>query len=235
MIKSMKIERVSMDQLVPAEYNPRKILRKGDPGYEKLKKSLLEFGEVLPIVWNKQTGHIVGGHQRYFIYVDEGREGAHVSVVDLPIEKEKALNITLNNSKVGGEWDNEKLADLVKEMESVDIELTGFDTEDIDALLESLEEFVEDAAPPVIEGDQSNEDAAAESDQSNEESVTVLPPGEEPEPYEEDPEAVVQITIGHLRFPVEKHLYNPWFKELTDTKGGNMDEMIEEIMIRLGM
>jgi ParB-like chromosome segregation protein Spo0J len=42
--------------LTPADYNPRKDLRPGDPDYEKLKRSLTEFGYVEPVIWNKTTG-----------------------------------------------------------------------------------------------------------------------------------------------------------------------------------
>lgn len=60
----MRIERKRIDELRPAIYNPRKDLRPGDLDYEKLKRSLSEYGCVEPVIWNERTGHIVGGHQR---------------------------------------------------------------------------------------------------------------------------------------------------------------------------
>ncbi|MFY9379208.1 MAG: ParB N-terminal domain-containing protein, partial [Acutalibacteraceae bacterium] len=61
----MQVNKIPISQLNPAKYNPRKDLQPGDPEYEKLKRSMQEFGYVEPIVWNKRTGNIVGGHQRY--------------------------------------------------------------------------------------------------------------------------------------------------------------------------
>jgi hypothetical protein len=43
-----------LDDLFPAEYNPRKALKAGDPEYEKLKRSIIEFGLVEPLIWNER-------------------------------------------------------------------------------------------------------------------------------------------------------------------------------------
>ena len=61
----MQIEKISISKLNPAKYNPRKDLKPGDAEYEKLKRSIEEFGYVEPIIWNKKTGNIIGGHQRF--------------------------------------------------------------------------------------------------------------------------------------------------------------------------
>ena len=70
----MEIERRKVDELKAAEYNPRKDLRPGDAEYEKLKRSIQEFGYVEPVIWNKRTGTIVGGHQRLKVMKDLGYE-----------------------------------------------------------------------------------------------------------------------------------------------------------------
>ena len=46
----MQVSKIPIDQLNPAAYNPRKDLQPGDPEYEKLKRSMQEFGYVEPIV-----------------------------------------------------------------------------------------------------------------------------------------------------------------------------------------
>jgi len=132
----MRIERVALSRLNPAAYNPRVDLQPGDPEYEKLKRSLDEFGLVEPVVWNRRTGNIVGGHQRFKLLVARGDTHAPVSVVDLSPEREKALNIALN--KISGAWDQAKLAALLDELVKTpgfDIELTGFDPPEVDLLL----------------------------------------------------------------------------------------------------
>ena len=123
----MEIERRKVDELKAAEYNPRKDLRPGDAEYEKLKRSIQEFGYVEPVIWNKRTGTVVGGHQRLKVMKDLGYEEVDCVVVDLDEKKEKALNIALN--KISGEWDNDLLANLLRDLDGsgYDITLTGFE------------------------------------------------------------------------------------------------------------
>ncbi len=56
----MLIQKVSADRLNPAAYNPRRDLKPGDKDYEKLKRSIEEFGFVEPVVWNRRTGFVDG-------------------------------------------------------------------------------------------------------------------------------------------------------------------------------
>ena len=88
----MNIQKVSADRLNPAAYNPRRDLKPGDKDYEKLKRSIEEFGFVEPVVWNRRTGFVVGGHQRLKVLLDMGETEIDCVVVDLEPEKEKALN-----------------------------------------------------------------------------------------------------------------------------------------------
>ncbi|WP_305953446.1 hypothetical protein [Paenibacillus sp. P32E] len=55
----MILKTISIEQINAATYNPRIDLKPGDPEYEKLRRSLDEFGYVDPIVWNEQTGNMV--------------------------------------------------------------------------------------------------------------------------------------------------------------------------------
>ncbi|NMB42118.1 MAG: DNA modification methylase, partial [Firmicutes bacterium] len=134
----MEIQKLPLEKLNPAKYNPRKDLKPGDPEYEKLKKSMETFGYVEPIVWNKRTGQIVGGHQRLKILQHQGATEIECVVVDLNETQEKALNITLN--KVSGDWDLPKLADLISELDNgiFDITLTGFDAAEIEDLFSKV-------------------------------------------------------------------------------------------------
>lgn len=130
----MQIEKKKTAELLPADYNPRKDLKPGDAEYEKLKRSLEQFGYVEPVIWNKNTGRVVGGHQRLKVLIDMGMTEVDCVVVELDEEKEKALNIALN--KISGEWDNDKLALLISDLQGVDfdVSLTGFDPEEIEDL-----------------------------------------------------------------------------------------------------
>lgn len=142
----MDIQKIKAELLNPAAYNPRKDLKPGDSEYEKLKRSISEFGFVEPVVWNKQTGNVVGGHQRLKVMLDLGHAEIDCVVVDLDPQKEKALNIALN--KIQGDWDTEKLAALVADLDAsaFDVSLTGFEAAEIDELMDKFyaKEAVED-------------------------------------------------------------------------------------------
>lgn len=126
----MKLEKVKITDLVYAEYNPRKALKKGDSEYEKIKKSIQEFGYVDPIIINKDNT-IIGGHQRTTVLFDLGYKEVDVIRLDLDKTKEKALNIALN--KISGEWDYDALERLLDELkdEDFDLGITGFDLDDV--------------------------------------------------------------------------------------------------------
>ncbi len=130
----MIIEKKNVTELLPAEYNPRKDLKPGDAEYEKLKRSITEFGYVEPVIWNRNTQKVVGGHQRLKVLMDMGITEVECVVVEMDAEKEKALNIALN--KISGEWDKDKLALLITDLQGTDfdVSLTGFEPAEIDAL-----------------------------------------------------------------------------------------------------
>ena len=136
----MRIERKKISELIPAQYNPRKDIKPGDAEYEKLKRSLEEFGYVEPVIWNERTGYVVGGHQRLKVLRQLGETEIDCVIVDLSEAQEKALNIALN--KINNSWDNEKLNALLEDLQSTDIDitLTGFDLNEIDSLLSDDDE-----------------------------------------------------------------------------------------------
>jgi len=94
----MNIEKIGADLLQPAKYNPRKDLKPGDAEYEKIKRSIEEFGYVEPVIWNKTTGNVVGGHQRLKVLLELGQSEVDCVVVELDEQREKALNVALNCS-----------------------------------------------------------------------------------------------------------------------------------------
>lgn len=133
----MEIKELSLKELKPAAYNPRKKLKKGDKEYEKIKQSLLKFGYVDPIIVNKDMT-VIGGHQRLTVLKDLDYETAKCVIVNLPKEDEKALNIALN--KITGQWDEALLADLLLDLQESDfnLDLTGFEPPEIDDILSNV-------------------------------------------------------------------------------------------------
>ncbi|WP_295031658.1 ParB N-terminal domain-containing protein [uncultured Methanobrevibacter sp.] len=146
----MEMETIKITDLKPAEYNPRRI---SDEDYQKLKNSISTFGLVDPIIVNLKNMHIVGGHQRYDVLLEEhmldndflaelpmirlGDVGFVFTDTNLSIaddDHEKALNLALN--KISGEWDEQKLQPLLEELElsPIDIQLTGFSEPELEEL-----------------------------------------------------------------------------------------------------
>lgn len=135
--KAMEFKKLKIEELIPASYNPRKDLKPGDKEYEKIKNSIAEFGYADPIIVNKDST-IIGGHQRLKVLKHLGYTEVDCVIIDIDKTKEKALNIALN--KVSGEWAPELLAELIKDLQAADfdISLTGFEPPEIDELFNNL-------------------------------------------------------------------------------------------------
>lgn len=133
----MEFKKLNINSLIPASYNPRKKLKPGDAEFEKIKNSITEFGYVDPIIVNSDMT-IIGGHQRWSVLKTLGYTEVDCVVIEIDKTKEKALNIALN--KVTGEWNKELLADLIKDLQSLDYDVgfTGFDPPEIDELFNDV-------------------------------------------------------------------------------------------------
>tara|TARA_Y100000310_G_scaffold90528_3_gene87834 strand:- start:9701 stop:10285 length:585 start_codon:yes stop_codon:yes gene_type:complete len=144
----------TIKELKPAEYNPRKI---SDKKLALLKKTLKEYGDLSGIVFNNKTGNLVGGHQRLKAlpadskitkesFTDKMGTVAKGTIntkfgefvyreVEWSLEKEKAANIAAN--KGAGEWDFTELKNVLESLDTgtFDFELTGFELDEVEALL----------------------------------------------------------------------------------------------------
>ena len=125
---------VMRSEIHPSAYNPREIT---DEGRKQLKRSIKKYGIVGGIVVNKGTGMtIVGGHQKvavldeinhYDVTTKENDYRLKVEMIDVDIKTEKQLNIVLNNPNVGGQWDYDKMRELVPDIDYKDAGLTEED------------------------------------------------------------------------------------------------------------
>ena len=137
-MSAMQWKTLSVDELRPAAYNPRKKLKAGDKEYEKIKNSILEFGYVEPIIVNYDMT-VIGGHQRLTVLKDLGY--TEVQCVEVHIEDEnkvKALNIALN--KITGAWNEQLLADLIVDLQAANFntDFTGFEAPEIEQLFSKV-------------------------------------------------------------------------------------------------
>ena len=139
-MKTTKLQRfvartIQRRQILNATYNPRKITA---ANRERLRKSLADHGLVTTLVWNKRTGNLVGGHRRLEeIDAVEGNDAYALTVaeIEVPLEREKALNIVLNNANAQGEYDDKLLSKLLEELETAGtLDLSGFSADDLEKL-----------------------------------------------------------------------------------------------------
>jgi len=130
----MEITNIAIDQLNPAKYNPRLDLKPEDKEYQDIKRSIVEFTLVEPLVINKDMT-VIGGHQRLKVLKNLQYKEVPCIVVDLDKQKEKMLNIALN--KISGDWDRPRLKDILLEIDTgeFDVNLTGFDEKEIETLM----------------------------------------------------------------------------------------------------
>lgn len=131
----IKIVYKKVEDLTPSDYNPRTITPEDRT---KLKNSIISSnGLIDPIIINsnpKRKGIIIGGHQRFDIALELKYKEVPCIELNLTLEKEKEMNIRLNDK--AGEFDFEKLKEhfSFEELESFDFnhEEHGFNFEDED-------------------------------------------------------------------------------------------------------
>lgn len=154
----MESKVMRLEDIKPAEYNPRVRLTEVDHEYKALKASIDEFGLVVPLIVNERTGTLVSGHHRLNVMLAEGVEETEVVIVDMEPEREKALCIALN--KISGQWDYGALADILEELRDspVDILATGFSDDEIADLLGELQEEIGGGEAPDVESVGKKED-----------------------------------------------------------------------------
>jgi DNA modification methylase len=125
---------------------------------EKLKKLLCHFGQVVPIIVDA-SNRVIDGHALLIAMRELGAGEINVITVEGRSDSDiKALRLALNRLPAEAAWDNELLrADLQELIQaSFDLELTGFDTPEIDHILEvdiAQRNLAEDGSdiPPVAE------------------------------------------------------------------------------------
>lgn len=126
-----KIEYVPVDDLLPADYNPRKWSGKQ---LSDLKESISEFGFVEPAIVNKNPNRkntIIGAHMRIVAAKELGIKEIPVVYINISkIEKEKELNLRLNKNT--GDFDLGLLAEYDEDF----LANVGFESEEIDDIFD---------------------------------------------------------------------------------------------------
>lgn len=133
-------------QIRPHPRNPRVITPKAA---RRLKGKIKEVGLIDPIIVNRRTGYVVGGHQRlsqldalekFNPTTHENDYALDVSLCELSDEQELAMLAFLNNPGAQGVFDTDLLADLNLEL-GIGFESMGFDQLDVDMMFDGDARF----------------------------------------------------------------------------------------------
>lgn len=159
----MNIVKRDIKSIFLAPYNPRKDLTAEDKEYQKIKRSIEEFGYIQPIIVNKRTNIIIAGNQRYKVLKDLGYAEVDCVEVDVSEQEEKALNLAMN--KIDNEWDMTALKDLLQELDTgdIDMDLTGYEEWELEQLFTQY--HVDDDIPDELEMETESDEG--ESTQKN--------------------------------------------------------------------
>jgi hypothetical protein len=134
---------IKRSEIRTAGYNPRRITPEAR---RKLETNLETHGLMGGIVWNSATGNLVSGHQRIMIMDKRNKYKADnpktdydvwVTKVELSGKEEKEQNIFFNNQSAMGFFDDEKLKDLMKNIDFS--EASGFSKKNQISLLGTTE------------------------------------------------------------------------------------------------
>lgn len=139
------------------EKNPRKITERSK---ELLEKTMDEFGDLSGIIFNEESGNLIGGHQRKLVLPEDAEviienkynpptskgttadgyilfKGEKFKYRQVKWEKNKELAANIAANKGAGTWDYPLLENLFLELDhdNFDLELTGFDNSEIEHLM----------------------------------------------------------------------------------------------------
>lgn len=137
----MQTTMLAIKDINPAKYNPREI---SPYQFTGLCESIKKFGLTQPLIVNKLTNTLVSGHQRLKCAEHIGLTHVPVTYVELSEAEEKALNITMNNKNISGEF-TEGLKDILAEIKKDLGDDYIFDL-NLDAVLKDLPAFELDEA-----------------------------------------------------------------------------------------
>lgn len=128
--------------------------RKNDHVVDRMVESIREFGFKIPVL-ARSDGEVVDGHLRL-------KAAKKLGITEVPVilcdewtpAQVKAFRLMVNRSVTWADWDMELLEAEVSDLNALgfDLELTGFDDLELDALLrDPMEEEKAEQAPPLPE------------------------------------------------------------------------------------
>ncbi len=147
-LQKYEMATLKRSEILPHPKNPRVIDKKAQKNlFDKMGK----VGLLQPLIVNKRTGYLLGGHQRLAVmdkhekYKESTKENDYeldVAIVDLPEKEELAMLVFLNNPSAQGTWQTELLAEINLDF-GVSFNEMGFDSLDVDLIFDGDSRFSE--------------------------------------------------------------------------------------------
>lgn len=146
-VPSLEVKSVPIDSL---QHDPQCPKYHGTENKDAIRNSLRRFGQVEPLVVQKQTRIVIGGNGRLEVMREEGYRMVSIVELDLDDKESRLLSIALNRSGELSEWKPDVLISILNEAkENSVLEFTGFDENRLTELIASLEPV----PPPAPSGE----------------------------------------------------------------------------------
>jgi len=133
-MSDLRIKTVSLDSI---HQDPANARTHSEKNIEAIIGSLKEFGQVEPLIVQKETKKVIGGNGRLEVMRKLGWKKAKIVEVDLDDVKAVALGITLNRTTDLSGFDGDVLGKLLSSInDEIDLESLGWDENDLDSLFD---------------------------------------------------------------------------------------------------
>lgn len=144
-----------IEGLTPHPKNPRQ----NDEAVSEIARSIERFGFTSPIIAREQDKTIIAGHTRWKAAQKIGLSKVPVIFVNLSVVDAELLMIADNKLGEKADWDTDKLSELLTELRdaSEDLDVLGFDNDEIDFLLNFAPDMEFDISP-IDDGDKLKND-----------------------------------------------------------------------------
>lgn len=137
---------VDIGELKAWENNPRK----NDQAVDGIVKSIKAFGFGAPILARSSNREVIAGHTRLKAAAKLGLHRVPVRYLDLDAEQAHLLALADNRLGENAEWDDELLSAILGDLKQKgeDLDLSGFDSDELDKLLgDDVPDGDDDVAP----------------------------------------------------------------------------------------
>lgn len=181
---------------------------------ELIKESLERFGQVRPILVNKDNVILAGNHT-YMAMKELGHRFINIVQVDMSEEDERAYLLADNRTGDAATWDDEGLIEALEYLsQNSTLQGTGFTQDDLDDLLGAIEAVqytdIEEFEGDYAEPPEATEARWADRNEGQNREVVFLLPNED---YEGFIENVNKLKLKYATDSMARAVYEAVYRE----------------------